>query len=94
MGDDIKGSGIEVAVHAGILARFVLVGAYNDTKGGFDMANFTRSSGGDAVYGLGMIGALIYYIQQAEGLIAIIIALLKTILWPAFVVYDLLKFLA
>lgn len=50
--------------------------------------------GGDAVYGLGLIGALIFYVQQAHGLWSFIVALLKALVWPAFVVYDLIKFLS
>ncbi len=50
--------------------------------------------GGDAVYGLGLIGALVYYIQVAHGFWGVILGILKALVWPAFVVYDLLKFLA
>ena len=52
------------------------------------------ASGGDGVYGLGLIGALVFYIQQADGFWQVIVAIFKAILWPAFAVYDLLKFLA
>ncbi len=52
------------------------------------------AGGGNAVYGLGLIGALVYYIQQADGFWSVILGILKAIVWPAFVVYDLLKFLA
>lgn len=51
------------------------------------------TGGGDAVYGLGLIGALVYYIQQADGFWSTILGTLKALVWPAFVVYDLLKFL-
>lgn len=55
---------------------------------------YQRSGGGgDAVYGLGLIGALVFYIQQAQGFWPVIKAILKALVWPAFVVYDLLKFL-
>ncbi len=59
------------------------------------MAQNKRSSngGGNAVYFFGFIGALVYYIQQAEGFWVIILAILKAFVWPAFVVYDLLKFI-
>lgn len=59
------------------------------------MADRTSYSngGGNAVYGLGLIGALVFYIQQASGFVAIIIAILKSLVWPAFVVYDLLRFM-
>jgi hypothetical protein len=50
--------------------------------------------GGDAVYGLGLIGALVYYIQQADGFWSVILGILKAIVWPAFVIYDLLRHLA
>jgi hypothetical protein len=50
--------------------------------------------GGNAVYGLGLIGALIYYIQRADGFWDGVLGILKAIVWPAFVIYDLLKFLA
>ena len=49
--------------------------------------------GGDAVYGIGLIGALVYYIQQADGFWAVILGILKALVWPGFVVYDLLHFL-
>lgn len=52
-----------------------------------------QRSGGDAVYGLGLIGAAVFYIQQASGFWPVIKAILKALVWPAFVVYDLLKFL-
>jgi hypothetical protein len=52
------------------------------------------AGGGDAVFGLGLIGALIYYIQAADGFWAGVLGILKALVWPAFLVYDLLKFLA
>lgn len=63
-----------------------------------DRGRMARSSrkagGGDAVYGLGLVGALVYYIQQADGFWPVVVGILKALVWPAFVVYDLLKFLA
>jgi hypothetical protein len=53
-----------------------------------------RSGGGDAVYGLGLIGALVYYIGHAHGFWGVIVGILKALVWPAFMVYELLKFLA
>ncbi len=49
--------------------------------------------GGEAVYGLGIIGALVYYIQHSTSLWTLILGLLKAVFWPAFVVYHLLGFL-
>lgn len=52
------------------------------------------AGGGSAVYGLGLIGALVYYWQHADGFWAHPWAVVEAILWPAFVVYDLLGHLA
>ncbi len=51
-------------------------------------------SAGDALFGMGLIGALIFYTQQAEGFWSVVIAILKAFVWPAFLVYDALKSLA
>ena len=51
-------------------------------------------AGGGAVYGLGLIGAAVYYIQESSGFGEFLVACLKAIVWPAFVVYDLLKHMA
>jgi hypothetical protein len=53
-----------------------------------------RSGGGaDAVYGIGMIGAWVYYFKHADTTEARVKAFFKGFVWPAFVVYDLLVFL-
>ena len=54
---------------------------------------YGRGGGGNAVYGLGLIGALVYYIQHGHGFWGVVLGILKALVWPAFVVYDLLKFL-
>lgn len=48
---------------------------------------------GGAFYGLGFLGALVYYITTANGLWAGLIGVLKAIFWPAFLIYELMKFL-
>jgi len=45
------------------------------------------------VYGLGLLGALVYYWQHADGFGSHIWAVIEALLWPAFVVYDLLSHL-
>ena len=52
-----------------------------------------NNQGGQAVYGLGFIGAAIYFIGQATTFWAGIVGLLQAIVWPAFLVYDAFKFL-
>lgn len=48
---------------------------------------YYRSDAGLGVYGLGFIGAAIYFIQQATTFMAGLIGLLKALVWPAFLVY-------
>ena len=55
-----------------------------DNRGG-------AGAGGGAVYGLGLIGAAVYYFQQASGFWGYVLALPKAIVWPALVIYQLLK---
>jgi hypothetical protein len=54
-------------------------------------ARAAGSGGGGAVYGLGLIGALVFYWQQADGFWLHLWAIVEAFLWPAFVVYDLLR---
>ena len=46
-----------------------------------------------AVYGLGLIGALIYFISNATSFWMGALGLLKAFVWPAFLVYEALKVL-
>lgn len=46
-----------------------------------------------AVYGLGFIGALIYFITHATGFWVGVLGVLKALFWPAFLVYGLFKFI-
>ncbi len=51
-------------------------------------------AGGGAVYGLGLIGALVYYLQHAPTFWAGVLGILKAFVWPAmliFKVFELLK---
>jgi len=48
-----------------------------------------RNGGG--FYFLGFIGAVIYYIQTATGFWSGVLGILKAIVWPAFLVFELLK---
>ena len=48
---------------------------------------------GGCVYILGFIGAAIYYISTATGFWMGVLGFLKAIIWPAFLVYEVLRFL-
>ena len=52
-----------------------------------------HSGASEAVYGLGLIGACIYYIGQATTFGMGVVGFLKAIVWPAFLVFELLKYL-
>lgn len=46
---------------------------------------------GNAVYGLGFIGAAIYFISHAIGFWMGVIGFLKAIIWPVFLIYEAFK---
>ena len=46
-----------------------------------------------AVYGLGFIGAAVYFIVHAAGFWMGVLGFLKAIVWPAFLVYEAFKHL-
>ncbi len=50
-----------------------------------------ESASAGAVYGLGLIGALIYFIQAANGFWEVVLAFFQAIVWPAYIVYKLLE---
>jgi hypothetical protein len=54
-----------------------------------------RVQGGssEAVYGLGLIGAWVYYIGRATTTQEKVKGFFKGLFWPAYLVYALLKFL-
>jgi hypothetical protein len=54
----------------------------------------SQGSSGGAVYGLGLVGALVYYWPLATSFSDHLLALGKAIVWPALVVYHVLNFLA
>lgn len=57
-------------------------------------SNAQNNATGGAVYGLGFIGAAVYYISTATGFWIGVLGFLKAIVWPAFLVYEALKHLA
>lgn len=50
-------------------------------------------AGGGGIYALGMIGALVYYIQQADSFWAGVVGVFQALLWPAFLIHKLLGFI-
>ena len=55
--------------------------------------HFRESKCSGGFYFLGFIGAAIYYISTATGFWVGVLGVLKAIVWPVFLVLELLKFL-
>jgi hypothetical protein len=54
----------------------------------------TRQAGAsEAVYGLGLIGAWIYYFTHSATFVLGVLGFFKGIVWPAMLVYEALKYL-
>jgi len=51
-----------------------------------------RNAPSSAVYGLGIIGAAVYYISHAIGFWMGVVGFLKALVWPAFLVYEAFKY--
>lgn len=52
------------------------------------------AAGGGAIYGLGILGAWVFFWQQAEGFWEYMLAFFQGIFWPAFMVHDIFGALA
>jgi hypothetical protein len=63
------------------------------TKDRYTAGNYSGGGAANGGYGLGFIGALVYWIQQADDFGEGLVGVLKAIVWPAFLVYDALDFL-
>lgn len=57
------------------------------------MSKGYKDASSNAVYGLGFIGALIYFISSATSFWMGALGVLKAMVWPAYLVYELLKLL-
>lgn len=56
-----------------------------------ERSDYGSRHGGGAVYGLGVVGAAVYYFWAASDFWSYVFALPKAIVWPAFLVYDALR---
>lgn len=54
---------------------------------------WSGGGGGGAFYGLGLIGALFYFLQNANGFNEIMIGIFKSLAWPAFLIFRVLELL-
>lgn len=51
------------------------------------------NAGSGAIYGLGVIGALIYFLQHSTTILGGVIGIIKAFFWPAVVVFKALEIL-
>lgn len=58
------------------------------------MSKVKENAPNSAVYGLGFIGAAVYFISTATGFWMGALGFLKAIVWPAFLVYEAFKAIA
>ena len=56
------------------------------------MAKTTGDTG--VIFGLGVIGSAIYFISTATGFWMGVLGVLKALVWPAILVYELFRFLS
>ena len=69
-----------------ILVTFIFSNIYPMAK-----AQMHESGPSGAIYGLGLIGAAVYFISHATGFWMGVLGFLKAIVWPAFLVYEAIK---
>lgn len=64
----------------------------NNSQGGKKM----KDSGNgilSGIYGMGFIGAAVYYIQHSDSFWAGVLGILKALVWPAMLIYKLFELL-
>jgi len=64
------------------------------TDGRRQLRTSSGTQSGGAVYGLGFLGAVVWYWKRAQGVQGHLAAVLKAFVWPAFLVYDAFKALS
>jgi hypothetical protein len=63
----------------------------SDHKSKSHSRNASRNASSGAVYGLGFIGAAVFFISKATGFWMGVVGVLKAMVWPAFLVYEAFK---
>ena len=52
-----------------------------------------HNAGSGAIYGMGMLGALVYFIQHSTSFLDGVIGIFKALFWPGVVLYKVLELL-
>lgn len=50
-----------------------------------------ENAGSGAIYGLGMLGALVYFIQHATSFVDGVVGVIYAIFWPGVILYKVLE---
>lgn len=58
----------------------------------FVTVNKTEGATGYVLF-LAWVGALVFFVNQANGFWEVVLAFLKSLVWPAFLVYEVLEML-
>ena len=58
------------------------------------MSTCSKDGCGGAAYFLGFLGAATFYIKTTTGFWAGVVGILKAMVWPAFLVFELFKHIA
>ncbi len=59
----------------------------------FSRGRHDHGASSSAIYGLGVVGALFYFLQSASSFSAALIGIGKAIFWPALLLFKLLTYL-
>ncbi len=52
-----------------------------------------NNAGSGAIYGIGVLGALVYFIQHATSFVDGVVGVFKAFFWPGVVLYKVLELL-
>ncbi len=55
--------------------------------------SYSCNSCGNGIYGLGFLGAVIYYLSISTSFWMGLVGIFKSLVWPAYLVYAVLKYL-
>jgi hypothetical protein len=68
-----------------------LAGRMDGERPHYTRIKVINKGGAGALYGLGFLGAVVYYLQVATSFWMGLLGIVKALFWPAFLVYEVLK---
>ncbi len=58
----------------------------------FKKHHHSRGGSSNPIYGLGVIGALFYYLQSATSFWMVVAGIFKSIFWPAVLMFEMMSY--